>query len=75
MSMNTDDITQLTIEVRSLREELYRMRGTRLTREQYAERRGESLATFDRLRRAGKLPPDDNGKWLLADVIAWEGRQ
>jgi hypothetical protein len=71
----TTEITELTNEVRSLREEFHRMYGTRLTREQYAARRGESLATFDRVRRAGKLPPDDNGKWLLADVMAWEGRQ
>jgi hypothetical protein len=52
---------------------LHKTMGTRITREQYAERRGESLATFDRMRKAGKIPPAKDGKWLLADVIEWEG--
>jgi predicted DNA-binding transcriptional regulator AlpA len=47
--------------------------GTRLTREQYAARLGVSLSTFDRMNKAGHLAKPSRGKWLLADVIQWEG--
>lgn len=71
--------TELSAELRSMREAVKNMEvslhiilGTRLTREQYAARRGESLATFDRANSAGKIPPSKDGKWLVADVIEWE---
>lgn len=50
--------------------------GTRLNRSQFAQRLGihrNTLAT--RLDQDRTMPrPGKDGKWLLADIIAWESR-
>lgn len=61
-------------EVRSLRGDVARLLGTRITREQYADRLGVSLSTFDRMNKAGQTAKPLRGKWLLADVIAFDDR-
>ncbi len=51
--------------------------GTRITREQLAQRLGIHRNTLrQRLASDGTMPrPGSDGKWLLSEVIEWEQRQ
>lgn len=51
--------------------------GTRLTRDQLAERLGVHRNTLrNRLTHDASMPrPGRDGKWLLSEVIDWEQRQ
>lgn len=51
--------------------------GTRLTREQLAERLGVHRNTLrERLARDPHFPrPGSDGRWLLSQVVEWEQRQ
>lgn len=51
--------------------------GTRLTREQLAERLGIHRNTLrHRLATDNSLPrPGRDGKWLLSEIVEWEQRQ
>lgn len=51
--------------------------GTRLTREQLAQRLGIHRNTLrERLARDPAFPrPGSDGRWLLSEVVEWEQRQ
>lgn len=50
--------------------------GTRLNREQMAERLGVHRNTLARRQQDPNFPqPGRDGKWLLAEVIEWESRR
>ncbi|MFV0677883.1 hypothetical protein [Variovorax sp. tm] len=55
--------------------QIVRMRGLRLTRAEMCERLGVTSHTITFRVRRGELPrPGADGKWLLSEVIEWEGR-
>lgn len=69
--------TAIANELQALREAVLlmaRVQGTRLTRQQLAERLGVSTATIARRLKSDRhFPrPDGLGTWLLSDVIEWE---
>ena len=67
------EIAELAHEVRSLRSEVSRMLGTRLTKAEMAKRLGVSYPTLRDWVAKGKVPPPGlGGKWMLADVQEWE---
>lgn len=67
------EIAALTHEVRSLRLILL---GTRLNKTDMAKRLGITLNTLQaRVKRQEVPAPGRDGKWLLSDVIEWEGGQ
>jgi len=69
----SQSIEQISQDVRGLREEFHRMMGTRLTREQLAERLSVSTRTLYNRIEGGSVPrPGPDGRWLLSDVMEWE---
>lgn len=55
--------------------QIARVRGLRLTRAEMCERLGVTSHTITYRVRRGELPrPSADGKWLLSEVIEWEGR-
>lgn len=51
--------------------------GTRLTREQLAQRMGVHRNTLrERMARDPQFPrPGQDGRWLLSEIVEWEQRQ
>jgi predicted DNA-binding transcriptional regulator AlpA len=71
----SEAIDKLSQDMRSLREDFHRMLGTRLTREQFAERLNISTRTLYNRIESGSVPrPGPDGRWLLSDVMEWERR-
>lgn len=51
-------------------------KGERLTTAQVTERVGRCRQTIMNMVRRGDFPePCNDGKWLLADVLAWEAKK
>lgn len=71
--------TQLLRQLELLTEavvQLAQAMGTRLDRTQLAERLGVHRNTLPkRFAEPGFPPCDRHGRWLLADLIAWEARE
>jgi len=70
-------IAELTVKIDVLTDAvrmLCSQHGTRITRQQLADRLGVHRNTLtNMLGRDRRMPrPGKDGKWLLADVIAWE---
>jgi predicted DNA-binding transcriptional regulator AlpA len=62
-------------ELRSLRVDINRMQGTRLTNKTMAERLGVTTRTLYNRIQSGSVPhPGPDGTWLLAEVMEWEAR-
>ena len=70
-------VAQLTTSIQSMERLLTTVLGTRLSREQLAERMGIHRNTLaKRLSTDTRFPrPGSDGKWLLSEVIEWEQRQ
>lgn len=69
-----DRIDSLTAAVNSLQLIVLRTHGTRITRDQLAERLRVHRNTLPSLMaRDSRFPrPDLSGKWLLAEIVEWE---
>lgn len=72
----TQQVQQLTATVQSFQQLLASVVGTRLTRDQLAERLGVHRNTVPKwMAQDPTFPkPDRYGKWLLSEVIEWEQR-
>ena len=70
----TDRIDSLTEAVNALTLIVLRTHGTRITREQLAERLGVHRNTVRTLiARDPRFPRSDRtGKWLLSEIVEWE---
>lgn len=70
-------VAQLTTSVQSMERLLTTMLGTRLSREQFAERLGVHRNTLrQRLATDRTMPrPGSDGKWLLSEIVEWEQRR
>lgn len=63
-------------EIRGLRLDMAKILGTRLDKEAMANRLGVTTRTLYNRIQAGSVPrPGPDGKWLVADVMAWEEEQ
>jgi len=55
---------------------IFKLVGTRLTREEMADRLRISTKTLLAYTREGKVPtPAADGKWLLSEVLEWEAKK
>ena len=71
--MSEATIEEVRQELKGLREDLHRILGTRINRDQFAERLKVSSRTLYSRIGNGTVPhPDPDGKWLLADIMEWE---
>ncbi len=70
------EVAQLRATVQSFHQALISLTGTRLTREQLAERLCVHYNTIPNWMKHDVLfpRPDRYGKWLLSEVIEWEQR-
>lgn len=73
----TADIIEKIDKLASAMQLMAAMLGTRLNRQQMADRLGVHRNTLaNRLATDRAMPrPGTDGKWLLSNVIAWEQRQ
>lgn len=80
MSTMTNDTATALLErmdkMASAMQLLAVMMGTRLTRQQLAERMGVHRNTLAvRMEQRGFPRPGADGKWLLSEIVEWEQRQ
>ncbi|MBB3637168.1 helix-turn-helix transcriptional regulator [Variovorax atrisoli] len=69
------EILRRLARIETILVQIVRVRGLRLTRAEMCERLGVTSHTITYRMRRGELPkPGADGKWLLSDVIEWEGR-
>lgn len=76
--MNTDSLILTRIDQMAEAVSLMaRALGTRITREQLAQRLGVHRNTLrNRMASDGAMPrPGSDGKWLLSEVLEWEQRR
>lgn len=62
-------------EIRALRADMNRLLGVRLDHTAMAQRLGVTTRTLYNRVKAGSVPLPKEGKWLLAEVLEWEGGQ
>ena len=69
------EILRRLARIETILVQIVRVRGLRLKRAEMCERLGVTSHTITYRMRRGELPkPGADGKWLLSDVIEWEGR-
>lgn len=74
--MSEATIEEVRQELKGLREDLHRILGTRLNRDQFAERlRVSSRTLYSRIENGSVPHPGPDGRWLLADIMEWERRR
>ena len=75
--MNMTELQALKDEVTALKEVVMlmaRVKGERLTSAQVVERVGRTRQTLTTMIRRGDFPaPCTDGRWLLSEIMEWEG--